>query len=283
MTPEELDIAIEALLEERPNEEKPYRRRRNKEKDLLKQARGGNLSIPDSVISDLQGEERKRYIKYVHVYFTEDEELVATVNGWYDDIKFISDELGVPTHYLRLEKITHFDWENDRVLWDGDAHVYEKRVYATARYYDKDMKYLTSRGAFRPIEIGNEIPLEEGVYDYDEEMKETITEIFGSAPHEEQEEPFYMGMFYRDTRSPFDNDTEGKYEKYRLAYEEQDKSNIYSRTIPIEKGNIQGTKRKLIQAMNGNSRVGFGLTLDVDEELMEYEKAVHDIHYEYYW
>lgn len=283
MTPEELDIAIEALLEERPNEEKPYRRRRNKGKDLLKQARGGNFKIPDSVINELQGEERKRYIKYVHVYFTEEEEHIATVNGWYDDIKFISDELGVPTQNLRLAKLTHYDWENDRVLWDGDAQVYENKVYATARYYDKDMKYLTSRGAFRPIEIGNEIPLEEGVYDYDEEMKETITEIFGSAPHEEQEEPFYMGMFYRDTRSPFDNDIEGKYEKYRLAYKEQEHSNYLGKTETIHKGDIVGTSRNLIHAMNANSREGLKLVEGVDKELMEYEDAIHDVYYEYWW
>lgn len=283
MTPEELDVAIELLLEERPNEEKPKRRRRNKFKDMKKQARRGEFKIPDSILEELVGDSNKKEIEYVYVYFTEREDVIGTVNGWYDAIKQISKETGVPTQYLRLEKVTDYDWENDRVVWDGDALVYEKSVYASSQYYDKDMNYITSRGVYRPYNVGNKPPIEEGVYVYDQSMQETIREIFGSSPEVEYEATYYTSLFRRITETPFDSDTTGKYEKYRLAYLEQEHSNYLGKSEPIHKGDIVGTSRNLIHAMNANSRKGLKLVEGVDKELMEYEDAIHDVYYEYWW
>lgn len=283
MTPEELDRAIELMLEERPNEEKPKRRRRNKFKDMKKQARRGEFKLPDAILKELVGDSNKREIATVSISYTEKEDMIGTVNGWYDDIKKIAKESGVPTPYLRLEKITEYDWENDRLVWDGEALVYEKAVYATFQYYDKDKNYITSRGVFQPYYVGYKPPIAEGVYDYDQSMQETMREVFGSAPEVEYEMPYYNSLLRRSMETPFDLDTTGKYENYRLAYLEQQNSNILGKSEPIHKGDIQGTKRKLIQAMNASSRHGNELYEGIEEELMDYENAVHDMYYEYYW
>src|SRR5699024_1187404 len=135
MTPEELDVEIARLLEEQPNQEKPERRRRNKIKDLEKEARRGTYTIPKKVIREMIGDDAYHRIDNFSYIIAETEQYRGVVNGWYDDIKEIARSCEVPTDWVRLEKIADYDWESGSLYWDGDSRVYTKVVNYETRFY----------------------------------------------------------------------------------------------------------------------------------------------------
>lgn len=285
MTPEELDVEIARLLEEQPNQEKPERRRRNKIKDLEKEARRGTYTIPKKVIREMIGDDAYHRIDNFSYIIAETEQYRGVVNGWYDDIKEIARTCKVPTDWVRLEKIADYDWESGSLYWDGDSRVYTKVVNYETRFYTEDGKYIAYRG-LTDTDGTVEKPtlIEDGyIYEYNEESKAILEEFYGDIPATKQlSQRSYYDYWIDINKLEALNET-NKYEKYRKLLKIRDESNLYGKTEPIQNGNPIGKHRDLIKVMNTNSRLGKDLLEGTDTYIMDYEEAHSKIIYDYYW
>lgn len=303
MTPEELDASIELLLEGRPNEEKPKRRRRNKYKDLVKRARRYDTIISDRIIEDLLGDVFTEEISYVRVRYETGELYLGDFDGWYDDLNELADSIGVESHKLRLEKGMAYNTELDDYTWEA-TRVYQKALFLLTEYCGDDDRIITRGrvfrlGRFQPLVVAKEWQgelLEEGVHEYTEEVRKVIANMTGKdAPKR-----LYHKKYNRDLHDIRYNervfreyDKYNKYPEYAKAMREYDNARLYSETIPIQKGNPLGAKIKLIRCINGASseELSKALSLEGEEHLSdelyrlaeEYEDAFDAIVYEYVW
>lgn len=277
MTPEELDKEIVKLLEEQPTQEKRYRRRRDKFKDMAKKARSGEYNIPDKVIDELLGDDGYRVIKYVQIDTTQKEYYVARIQGWYDDINLISEEFGLPKSLIRLYKVVTYDYEENKTYWDGLADVYTLDSRVQARYYDKDLRMITSRGVYTDIRVRNEDILKQGLYEYDDDMMKKIETVFGDAPSKQQT------VRWVSEEELLRRDTEGKYNKYKQAIRLRDTSNYMGKTIPYEKGNVKGKKNELLSTVNALGKIDKEALATIEDVAVEYEQEHYNVVKEYIW
>lgn len=281
MAPEELEKAIALMLEERPNEEKKGRRRRDKFKDLAKKARSGVFNLPDRVVEDLLGDDIFSEIKYVQLTYHDVESYIAKAYGWYDDMNAIAKELNVPKDKIRLRKITRYNAELDRVFWDGESHVYLKKVQVKARFLDKNHYTVTTRGIYGSGYYVDSVPIKSGVHEYNDEIISVIKDVFGKAPDKVQEKTRRRRWISEDVL--IRRDTEGKYEHYRQALNLRNTSNLYGKTIPYEKGNIKGTKNVLISTVNAYGKIDEDTLNEIDDLAVNYEFASSNVVYDYIW
>lgn len=283
MTPEALDKAIACLLEANPTQQKPARKNKNKQKDLIKRVRQGKSIVSDKFVQELVGDEVVDTINTVHIGYKDTDRYLGTVEAWYDRIKDIAHLFGVDVNKISLKKVTRYDWDDGKVLWDGESFVYEKVREVTLRYYSGSGKLLRSRGVYRNIYIDGDIPLEEGVYQYTDEVKGIISDYICTAPAREVVHKRDLNRYKYDSNKLFKHDKEGRYEHYRKAMKEIDTTHYYSDTIRHEKGDLVGTRNRLITAVNDNSKKGFPLFEGIDSEVLDYETAYYDVEYEYVW
>lgn len=283
MTPEELDLAIESLLEGNPNQEKPERRRRNKHKDLMKRARSGRTVISEKMVLDILGEDLEHNIDKVEVSYISKRYYLGTVNGWYDDIKEIADYFGRDRSKLKLEKLTYYDWDTGKTYWEGNSRVYIDAYSVRLRFYNKEGDILRRYGTFRDVCIKEDIEVEEGVYEYTDEMKDFVRGCIGKAPEKTLLGLYELNHLRYNIDELFKDDKKGRYKHHRKAMEEFDKYNHYSGTIRIQKGDLLGTKSKLVSAVNVNLKNKNDTFEGLDKLVQDFETAYYDVIYEYIW
>lgn len=176
MLVDELEMAIQELLTERPNQDKPTRRRRNKTKDLKKQLLSGNLPYYESIVSTLNEEvvqdTKGGVITYVRVHVTpifKGVYLGVSERG-YDDINGIAESLGLLTEQIYLEPYYRYNYSTER-FEDVEWQVYQKGYELEVEFLDEDYKrvYVKGWGFFGSGKhIVTECPLQSGVYGIDE-------------------------------------------------------------------------------------------------------------------
>lgn len=283
MSPEELDIAIERLLEDNPNQEKPERRRRDKLKDLKRRVRNGKSVVSEKMVYDLVGEDIYNEIAYVEVSYDERKVYLGTVEGWYDDLNKIAETNHLDKTNIILEKNRLFEWHKDELYWDGTSRVYIMKYSVRLRYTGAHGRWLKSKGLFRDDYIVNGKPIEEGIYMYDAEMKALIDSEFGGAPNKKIVDKSLLNRLRYTPDELFKYDKKGKYKLHRKALEEQCGCHYYSGTIRIEKGDILGTTNKFISTVNDNFRNKMDFMEGADQEEQDLVGAYHDVVYEYIW
>ena len=182
MLDDELDMAIQELLTERPNQDKPTRRRRNKTKDLKKQLLSGELPYYESIVSTLNEEvvqdSNGGVITYVRVHVTpilKGFHLGVSDRG-YDDINGIAEDLGLLTGQIYLEPYYRYNYMTER-FDDVEWQVYQKGYELEVDFLDEDYKrvYVKGWGFFSSGKhIVTECTLKSGVYGIDE-VRDVLT------------------------------------------------------------------------------------------------------------
>lgn len=280
MTPEELDNSIALLLEERPNVHKVNRKRRNKFKDIKKQARRGYYQVPNKIVDELLGNENDYVLDSVEITYTPTTLSVGVTNGWYESLNAIHDETGIPKQYIGLSKIMTYDPNTYTRFWDGRSnvfqHVYKMTVLGIYTNGKDKVRYRSFLGSYH-----YEMPIRAGVFKYEGAIVDTLKEIYGKELPLKKDRLMYAR--YIDYMELFKRDTEGKFDKYRKAIEIRKQSNIYGKSIPYEKGNIAGTKRTLISTLNAFDKIDSNSLDEVEDLVIDYEYAHHKIVYDYIW
>ena len=285
MQPEDINKAIEELLENNQNGTKVYKRRRNKYKDMVKKARRMEPIIYDKIKDELLIYNKERPISYFILDYERDDLMIGMYDGWYDEISKISEEFDVPKSELRLEKLDY--WADGVHYWDGDSLVYRQAYNMITHFYDENDKLITTRGIWSKDCHVSSPPEPAGEYTYDKNAVKFLDEYYGdSSPsnstlHWNQKRIRinigYDELLFRKL------DTEHKYNNYAKAMREYGYSNFYKKTYPITKGNENGYKAKLIQAMNSNARNNKSLLEGIDDIIQDYETSAGKEIYEYYW
>lgn len=295
MTPEELDLAIEALLEENPNQEKPVRKRKIKEREIERRLRSSWGILSDKMIMDLLGEEVNLTIATVKVTYTKKTVHLGKVKGWYDDIKEIAKACNEDRNDIRLEKCLYMVDGHTRFAWDGYANIFKDVYSVRLRYYTDDGRCVESVGVYRDTCVVNEKPsLEEGIYTYDEEMKEYINEHFIKAPDKVKVDDYKIIRCRWNPEELFKLDKKGKYRLYQKMLREHHATNMYSGTIRVQKGNEIGLRNQVLLAVNDKLKADkeIGNYEDytwhdynsfVDEIIQDYECDYYNVVNEYIW
>ena len=176
MLDDELDMAIQELLTERPNQDKPTRRRRNKTKDLKKQLISGKLPYYESIVStlneDIRQDTKCGVITYARVSVTPIFKgiYLGVSDRGYDDINGIAEGLGLLTGQLYLEPYYRYNYMTER-FDDVEWQVYQKGYELEVEFLDEDYKrvYVKGWGFFSSGKhIVTECTLQSGVYGIDE-------------------------------------------------------------------------------------------------------------------
>ena len=182
MLDDELEMAIQELLTERPNQDKPTRRRRNKTKDLKKQLLSGKLPYYGSIVSTLNEEvaqdTKGGVISYVRVHVTPIFKGVylGVSDRGYDDINGIAESLGLLTGQLYLEPYYLYNYRTER-FEEVEWQVYQKGYELEVDFLDEDFKrvYVKGWGVFSSGKhIVTECTLQNGVYGIDE-VRDVLT------------------------------------------------------------------------------------------------------------
>lgn len=274
LTSEEFELAIVNLLEERPNEEKPKRRRRNKEKDLMKKALRNEAIITEKMVQELVGVEKLQdTIEYVKLSYKPVNLIIGVVSGWYDDIKEIASYYDLEPKDIRLTGDYESDWTT----------VIQKGYALRADFYDKDYKIITYRGYHQPNFYPMKL-LADGVYDYDEKIIDILNRHNLNPPKKVTPKLRMLVSYVYDADKIMALDKGGKYKKYYNAIKQYGRNNFWGDTIPYEKGDIVGTRNKLISALNHASKYDIDLNEDyMQRRILDYEFSHYDIVYEWVW
>ena len=304
MSPEELDVAIELLLEERPNEEKPKRRRRNKFKDLKKKVLRNEPIISDAMVFDLIGGKFESKIKTMEVQYEKTEVDVGMVEGWYSVINDIADQFDVQKKNIRLSKLYDYYSLNGeyKQAWSGLSHVLVSVYEMKLSFYDKDNKLIARRGTDWDSAHFEEKPIKEGLYDYDKDAKDFVNMYFSSVPNLTLPSKREVNDLKYSPERLLELDEEGKYKDYIVALREHPSANFWSETYRIERTKNNGTKQRLINELNSHGRgaqymygsietyIEKSLANDeddcydlLDRAVAEYEDSHHKVVYEYVW
>lgn len=304
MSPEELDLAIEQLLEERPNEEKPKRRRRNKYKDLKKKVLRNEPIITDAMIYDLIGDEFETQVESMTVSYKKSEINIAVVDGWYDVINDIEDEFDVSRNNIRLEKIYDYYTVDgkDKRSWSGSSRLKLKVYEMTIDFCDKNDIVISQRGSdWKPCYVVDQ-PVEPGEYNYDKKAKDFVRMYFSSAPNIVSVSKYEMNQLKYDPLRLLEYDKKGKYKTYIKALREHKKTRFWSETYRVEKTKNNGSKQRLINELNSHGRAAQYLYGSIesyiknsianndrdsyellDEVVMDYEDSHYNVVHMYIW
>lgn len=274
LTSEEFELAIANLLDERPNEEKPKRRRRNKEKDLMKKALRNEAIITEEMVQELVGvDELQDTIEFVKLSYKPVNLVIGVVSGWYDDIKEIASYYDLKPKDIRLTGDYESDWTT----------VIQRGYSLRADFYDKDYKQITFRGYHQP----NFYPVKmvaHGVYKYDKKILDILNKHNLYPPKKVTPKHHVVASYAFDADKIMALDEDGKYKKYYNAIKQYGRNNFWQETIPYEKGDMVGTRNKLISALNHASKNDIDLNEDyMQKRILDYEFSHYDIIYEWVW
>lgn len=183
---ESLELAIQELLEERPNELKQGKRKRNKLKDMRKQALKGHLSYNDTflatVADEYQGHLGQREIATIDIVSEASNTafyLGESAKG-YDHLNDISDEFGIPTKDLYLSKVVMYNAVRD-ALEVSHWGVYKKGYVINLTFYDHSGGRVFVKGwrrfRYEPTTV-SQFTLATGTYNFND-VKEQLERDVG--------------------------------------------------------------------------------------------------------
>lgn len=285
LTREELDSEIEKLLEERPNLGKPKRRRRedNKEKDLRRKVLRGYPFISEDIVIDILGFYDKERVESVRLMNIETLNLIGHkyLEGKSEEERKeeIVEELAIDCDKTRLRGFSSYNIETGKFEKTGEYLVYKKGINMEVVLFDREGKVVSvAGGVFDPIFLDEKV-LEDGEYRFTEDIKEKLEDIFGRIEVNIDE----LSISWEDYDRLFELDIEGKYEEYRKALKMNKETNMYSKTIPIKKGDFVGKENELIKKMNANLKKNKRLEEGLERDIIELELEGEYYIYDYVW
>lgn len=269
MNQEDLDRAIEQLLEERPNEEKPSKRRNtHKFKDLYRRVLRGENILTTKIIEDVLQNHFKEPIRRVDISYRKQfisrgeevhksisKEEVAENNGiHYDRVRL------KPRRKLNLETWTMEDTNHNLVYLELYRPILVYIGLNNTKLWEVNELYIMGAGHIHK-------PIPEGKHIYTEEIREAIKVNLHVEPPEEIGEQI-IRLYSFEPRALLNLDVTGKYDVYKRALEGWNHTNMYDKVIPRRVGNPTSAKKNLVRFLNSGNNNMYGTT--VENKINEY-------------
>lgn len=308
----DINMGIEKLLKEQPNQIKPERRRRNKQKDYARRARQGVYTVPEKDIRAILGDQFKTFtktIEYMSVSYEKTEIPCGRVNGWYDSIKEIEKELNAQPNTIRLvkeygvydykyipediqeiidyvescgESVNKDDYYEYKETYQktNTAYAYQSVYTMNICFLDENKNKLLTWGYSPNISIyvyNKDCP--EGLYDYDQTAIDYLEKYQLNVPKKKYVLKNNLNHFLRYPEQIKKHITSSEYQHIQKLLEIRETSQLYGKTYRLEKGDKIGSRNRLINAVNNKSNT----INQLDKEFLDYEFSHYQDVYEYIW
>lgn len=226
---DDLEEAIEYLLEGQPNQDKPVRKRRDKERDLKKAILRGDRPYFSAFSTQLREyiQKTRLPIDTVHVTVTEDPQAYhyGTSKRGYEVLNSISKETGVPTNKLYLSKQYRYNYHTEEFEIEKWG-VYERGYRIRLDFVDEEGKRVWVKGFTDIHGNGNvvrECVLTTGVYQYSE-VKDYLEGLF----NRKITPTIYKYPTVKDVAQFAEDTNQKKIKAYTDLYQEYSKNSLWT-------------------------------------------------------